>query len=101
MILSIALREPIPSPTTHAWIAWGFLVVFGSVIAFPSYVYALQALPTNIVMTYAYVNPIIAVYLGWLVLDEEVTAWTLFGAGLIILGVIGVFRDQGGPTNKH
>ena len=52
-------------------------------------------------MTYAYVNPIIAVYLGWLVLDEEVTAWTLFGASLIILGVIGVIRDQGGRTNKR
>jgi len=101
LILSAALGEPIPAPTTHAWIAWGFLVVFGSVIAFTSYVYALQALPTNIVMTYAYVNPIIAVYLGWLVLDEKVTAWTLFGASLIILGVIGVFRDQGGPANKH
>ena len=101
LILSATLGEPIPSPTTHAWIAWGFLVVFGSVIAFTSYIYALQALPTNIVMTYAYVSPIIAVYLGWLVLDEEVTAWTLFGASLIILGVIGVFRDQGGPANKH
>ena len=101
MILSTTLGEPVPTPTTHAWIAWGFLVVFGSVIAFTSYVYALQALPTNIVMTYAYVNPIIAVYLGWLVLDEKVTAWTLFGAGLIILGVIGVFRGQRGPTNKN
>lgn len=101
LILSATLGEPVPTPTTHAWIAWGFLVVFGSVIAFTSYVYALQALPTNIVMTYAYVNPIIAVYLGWLVLDEKVTAWTLFGAGLIILGVIGVFRGQRGPTNKN
>ena len=73
----------------------------GSEMCIRDSVYALQALPTNIVMTYAYVNPIIAVYLGWLVLDEEVTAWTLFGASLIILGVIGVFRDQGGRTNKR
>jgi drug/metabolite transporter (DMT)-like permease len=45
-------------------------------------------------MTYAYVNPVIAVLLGWLVLDEAVTAWTLAGAALVVAGVAGVFRNR-------
>ena len=101
MAASLSLGEPLPAPTTPAWIAWGYLVIFGSIIAFTSYVYAIRALPTKIVMTYAYVNPIIAVFLGWLILDEKITSWTLSGAVLIILGVIGVFRDQNKYLNEH
>ena len=101
MAASLSLGEPLPAPTTPAWIAWGYLVIFGSIIAFTSYVYAIRSLPTKIVMTYAYVNPIIAVFLGWLILDEKITSWTLSGAVLIILGVIGVFRDQNKYLNEH
>jgi len=67
---------------------------FGSLLAFTSYVYALRLLPTSIVMTHTYVNPVIAVLLGWLVLDERVTPAMVGGMALIIVGVFGVFHDR-------
>jgi drug/metabolite transporter (DMT)-like permease len=45
-------------------------------------------------MTYAYVNPVIAVVLGWLWLGEAITGWTLVGSALVLLGVAGVFRER-------
>ena len=86
--------EPRPHPTPDAWLAWGYLVIFGSVIAFTSFVKALQLLPVHIVATYAYVNPVIAVLLGWLILGERITLWTILGSVLVLLGVAGVFHEQ-------
>jgi len=86
--------EPRPHPTPDAWLAWGYLVIFGSVIAFTSFVKALQLLPVHIVATYAYVNPVIAVLLGWLILGERITSWTILGSVLVLLGVAGVFHEQ-------
>jgi drug/metabolite transporter (DMT)-like permease len=94
LVLVVATGEPWPRPTPEAWWAWGYLVVFGSIIAFTSFVQALRLLPTRIVFTYAYVNPLIAVALGWLVLSEPITGWTIAGAILILLGVAGVFHDR-------
>jgi drug/metabolite transporter (DMT)-like permease len=94
-VLALILREPAPRPTPEAWVAWAYLVVFGSLLAYTSFVYALKLLPTSVVMTYAYVNPVIAVLLGWLVLSEPITAYTLAGMALIVGGVYGVFRDKG------
>ena len=51
-------------------------------------------LPYQVVMTYAYVNPVIAVFLGWLILSEEVTGYTLFGAVLVTAGVAGIFNNR-------
>jgi drug/metabolite transporter (DMT)-like permease len=94
-VLAVSAGEPAPAPTTEAWIAWAYLVVFGSLLAYTSFVYALKLLPTTVVMTYAYVNPAIAVLLGWLILSEPITAYTLAGMALIIAGVYGVFLDKG------
>jgi drug/metabolite transporter (DMT)-like permease len=75
-------------------LAWIYLVLFGSVIAFTSYMRILQLLPFRIVMTYAYVNPVIAVLLGWLILGEEVTSWTMAGTVLVVAGVAGIFNNR-------
>jgi len=94
-LVVILLRgEPLPRPTGEAWLAWGYLVVFGSIIAFTSYMATLRRLPYRIVMTYAYANPVIAVLLGWLILREEVTPWTIAGAALVVAGVAGVFNNR-------
>lgn len=93
-ILAIVLQEPLPHPTPEAWAAWGYLVVFGSIIAFTSYVQALQLLPITIVSTYSYVNPIIAVILGWLILGEKITVWTIGGAIFLLIGITGVIRSH-------
>jgi drug/metabolite transporter (DMT)-like permease len=64
LIVSLLLGEPLPHPTPSAWIAWGYLVVFGSVFAFTSFVIVLKLLPINVALTYAYVNPVLALFLG-------------------------------------
>jgi drug/metabolite transporter (DMT)-like permease len=94
LIASLALGEPIPHPSVSAWLAWGYLVIFASAIAFTSYVLALRLLPINIVMTYAYINPVLALFLGWLVLDESITLRTLCGAGLVVLSVFAIFHAR-------
>lgn len=94
LVVILLRREPLPQPTTEAWLAWGYLVIFGSVIAFTSYMTTLQRLPIQVVMTYPYVNPVIAVFLGWLILAEEVTTYTVAGTVLVVAGVAGVFRNR-------
>jgi drug/metabolite transporter (DMT)-like permease len=93
-VLALAAGERLPAPTEEAWAAWAYLVVFGSLIAYTSFVYALKLLPTTVVMTYAYVNPVIAVILGWLILSEPITGYTVAAMLLIVTGVYGVFRDK-------
>lgn len=71
----------------RTWTALGYLVVFGSVVAFTSYVWLIANAPISFVATYAYVNPIVAVFLGWWILDEHVTAPVLVGGGVVVLAV--------------
>ena len=94
LLISLVIGEPVPDPTLSAWLAWGYLVVFGSVFAFTSYIFALRLLPINIAMTYAYVNPVIALSLGWLLANEPVGVWTLLGAALVVVSVFGIFRSK-------
>ena len=93
LVLLTATGEATPHPSVTAWWAWGYLVVFGSV-AFAAFLMALRHLPMPVVMTYAYVNPVIAVLLGWFFLQEEITLTTLAGMLLILTGVAGVFHQQ-------
>jgi drug/metabolite transporter (DMT)-like permease len=91
-ILSFGFREPMPHPTATAWLGFSFLLVFGSLISFTSFLKALHLLPTRLVFTYGYVNPVIAAFLGWLLLGEHIAGVTVLGAGLVLLGVAGSFR---------
>ena len=92
----VVFAEPLPQPSGEGWAAWVYLVIFGSVFAYTCFIYALKVLPATLVMTYSYVNPVIAVFLGWLLLSEPVTGYTFAGAVLIVAGVYGVFREKGG-----
>ncbi len=67
--------------------AWSYLVVAGSLIAFPSYVYLLKHSTPARISTYAYVNPMVAVFLGWLILGESVTGRTLVASAVIVTAV--------------
>ena len=97
LLVSFLVGEPAPQPTTAAWLAWLYLVFFGSVFAFTSYILSLRLLPLNIAMTYAYVNPVLALFLGWLLLGEPIGSWTVWGAMLVILSVFGIFRVKLAP----
>jgi drug/metabolite transporter (DMT)-like permease len=101
VVIALMVSEPAPQPTPAAWAAWAYLVVFGSLLAYTCFVYALKLLPTTVVMTYAYVNPVIAVLLGWIILYEPITVFTLIGMLLIVGGVYGVFRDKGKRTTPN
>lgn len=68
-------------------LALGYLVVFGSIIAFSSYIWILKVSSPAHVSTYAYVNPVVAVLLGWALAGEPVTARTLIAAGVIVSSV--------------
>ena len=73
------------SPRT--WLALSYLVVFGSMLAFTAYVWLLANAPISLVATYAYVNPVVAVFLGWLILGESVTLPIVVGGGIVVLAV--------------
>jgi drug/metabolite transporter (DMT)-like permease len=76
----------------RSWAALAYLTVIGSIVAFSAYVVAVRLLPTATVATYAYVNPVIAVLLGTLILNERVTEAMLAGGVLIVASVVLVVR---------
>jgi drug/metabolite transporter (DMT)-like permease len=67
-----------------------YLIVFGSWVGYTAYIWLLGHAPTSKVSTYAYVNPIVAVFLGWLVLHERVDKYILAGSAIIIASVVAV-----------
>ncbi|HLT46280.1 MAG TPA: drug/metabolite exporter YedA [Rubricoccaceae bacterium] len=73
--------------TAHSALALGYLVVFGSLIAYTAYVWLLGVAPAARVATYAYVNPVVAVLLGWALADEPLTARVL-AASVVIVGAV-------------
>ena len=79
-----------------SWAAFAYLVVIGSLVAYTAYVWLLQNAPISRVATYAYVNPTIAIFLGWLILDERVTPTTLLGAAIVIGSVAVTVRKETG-----
>ncbi|HEY5029590.1 MAG TPA: EamA family transporter [Candidatus Angelobacter sp.] len=77
-----------------------YLIVFGSWIGYTAYIYLLEHVPTPKVATYAYVNPIVAVFLGWIILHEQVDAYMLMGTAIIIASValVNTSRLKGPPS---
>jgi drug/metabolite transporter (DMT)-like permease len=73
--------------TTDALLATAYMVVVGSLIGFSAYVWLLKTVPASTVSTYAYVNPVIAVILGWAFNDEVITGRTLLAGAAIVVGV--------------
>ena len=98
------------------WPAWhlsprgfgaiAYLVVFGSVLGYSAYAYALRHASATIVGTYAYVNPVIAVLLGWLLLHEPVSSRTFIAMGMILVAVVWIqfshkLRRAGGLADRR
>jgi drug/metabolite transporter (DMT)-like permease len=77
-------------------LAFVYLVLIGSIVAFTAYVWVLQHAPVSTVSTYAFVNPVIAVFLGWLILDEAVTMTILVAAAIIVSSVAVIVRREAG-----
>jgi drug/metabolite transporter (DMT)-like permease len=82
-------------------LAVAYLALAGSVLAFTAYVWLLQHAPISQVSTYAYVNPVVAVTLGVLVLGESVTVTTVVGGTIIVLAVALVIRAEAAPSSPR
>jgi drug/metabolite transporter (DMT)-like permease len=80
--------------SARSLLALAYLIVFGSWVAYTAYAWLLQNAPISKVSTYAYVNPVVAIALGWLILDEVVTSTTLVGAAIIVVSVALVVRTE-------
>jgi drug/metabolite transporter (DMT)-like permease len=86
-------------PSRAVWTARGvgatlYLVVFGSWVGYTAYIWLLNHVPTSKVSTYAYVNPVVAVFLGWLILHERVDAYILAGSAVVVASVALVTSAQ-------
>lgn len=75
-----------------------YLLIFGSLIAFTAYVWLLQVTSPVKVATYAYVNPVVAVFLGWALADEPLSLRTALAAAAILSAVVVITRAAGGAT---
>jgi drug/metabolite transporter (DMT)-like permease len=71
----------------HRWAAIIYLIIFGSWVGFTAYIWLLKHVPTPKVTTYAYVNPVVAVFLGWLILSEQITGYILAGTVIVVASV--------------
>lgn len=83
----IGQAVPLTDIPPEAWSAIAFLIIFGSLFAFICYLYALQNLPTEQASIYAYVNPIVAAFVGWLYLNDTISITLVLGASITLLGV--------------
>ena len=84
--------------SARSWLALGYLIVMGSIVAFSAYGIAVRALPTATVATYAYVNPVIAVLLGALILNEQLTP-AMIGGGVLIVGAVVLVVRRSPPAH--
>ena len=90
-------RVDVSGFSTESIAAWLYLALIGSALAFTAYTWLLRNAPISRVATYAYVNPVVAIALGWLILDEAVTGITLAGAAVIVLAVAVVVQGEARP----
>lgn len=80
---------------TRGIIALVYLIIFGSIVGYSAYIYVLEKLPVSIVSLYNYINPVVAVFLGWLVYREPVGWREILAMGIIFTGVAVVKRYSG------
>ena len=80
--------------STRSLLAFAYLVVFGSLVAYTAYTWLLQNTTVSLVSTYAFVNPVVAVFLGALILGELITPTIVIGAAVIVLAVAFIILRQ-------
>ena len=103
LLVALAIGEgadlDVSGISSSSWLGLAWLIVAGSFVGFSAYLWLLRNVRTSLVSTYAYVNPLVAVTLGWFVLDEELTA-RLFVSGAIVLASVALIVSSGGATRR-
>jgi drug/metabolite transporter (DMT)-like permease len=84
----------LPAP---GWYALLYLIMIGSLLSYSAYVFAISKLPPTLVSVYAYINPVVAILLGWMLLKEKINTHMLPGTAIILYGVYLVNREY----SKH
>jgi drug/metabolite transporter (DMT)-like permease len=85
--LSLGEGSELGGVSTPSLLALLYLIVVGSLVGFSAYIWLLRAAPTSLVSTYAYVNPVVAVFLGWAIENETIGIRTLLAGGMILVAV--------------
>ncbi|TRC97313.1 MULTISPECIES: EamA family transporter [unclassified Mesorhizobium] len=104
MLLSAARGEPIGAVaqiSLSSFLGWSYLTLAGTVVAFGSYIWLLKKISPALVATYTFVNPVIAMFLGWAFLGEEITATTLIGGFLVVASVACLLVANRNSTHKE
>lgn len=104
-LLGIATGEPqrleLAQISGNSWLAFAYLLVFGSLIGFTAYSWLLRNVSPTLASTYAYVNPVVAVFLGWALASEPVTGMTIAAAAVIVTGVALITSASGTGRAKE
>ena len=104
VLLGEIARTNVEAFSVRSLLALAYLIVFGSIVAFSAYTWLLANAPVTTVGTYAYVNPIVAVALGAMILNEPITPRTLLASAIIVGAVVAIVSgrpreaEQGGPS---
>ena len=93
-------RLNLGAASPRSLLALGYLIVFGSLIGFSAYVWLLQATTPARVSTYAYVNPVVAVFLGWWIVGETLTGRTILAGAIIVSSVVLITLSRSGASGK-
>lgn len=107
LIVSIFVGEPahihLQLITSRSVLGFLYLVVFGSLVAYSAYTWLLRTTPLSLTSTYAYVNPVVAVFLGWAFHGESLTPLTMIAAAVIVaaVGVITTFRSAQNSSQQR
>ena len=78
----------IPKMTTQTYMSLGYLIFIGSLIGYSSYTWLVKNAPPSLLATYAYVNPVVAMILGWLFIGEKLSSKTIIASFIVLFGVI-------------
>jgi drug/metabolite transporter (DMT)-like permease len=81
---------------TGVWLAWWYLVVFGSLIAFSAYMLLLARTSATVAASYSLVNPVVALFLGVTLGAETVSTWEWVASGIVMIGVVLLFVGRRG-----
>ncbi len=84
----------------RSWLAFAYLIVFGSLVGFTAYIWLLRHTAPALASTYAYVNPLVAVFLGWALAGEGLSPRILAAAALIIGSVVLITRAEGAERRR-
>jgi drug/metabolite transporter (DMT)-like permease len=91
LVISLFMEDnqlsAIQSMTQETYLAMAYLIFIGSFIGYSAFSWLINNAPAQLTATYAYVNPVVAIFLGWLLVDEHLTSRSLIASGIILCGV--------------